>query len=156
MSEAIQCSSEAQQAHSEHIQTSFETLSSQAGAFGQSSSAAVGETTNTLGSLITEVRKSNKHMWLKFTDVFYLQHKRLTGEKEKTATELQATLDSGFDALKVTVSNHADDMDSKLEHFSATNTEMTDSWIKSSEVMLHTYSHVHNSAAGLLVNNLLI
>ena len=63
-----------------------------------------------------------------------LQHKKLTGEKEKLATELQTSLDSGFEAIKRTVSNHATDTSSKLEHFSATNAEMTDNWIHSSMV----------------------
>lgn len=43
-------------------------------------------------------------------------------------------MDNGFEAIKVTVSNHATDTSSKLEQFRATNAEMTDNWIQSSEV----------------------
>lgn len=56
MSEAIHSSTETQQAHSEQVQTSCQTLSSQAAGFGQTSSTSVGETTSTLDSLIAEVR----------------------------------------------------------------------------------------------------
>ena len=55
VSEAIQCSAAMHQSHSEQVQTSFESLSSQAGTFGQSTSTAIGEATCTLDSLVSEV-----------------------------------------------------------------------------------------------------
>lgn len=55
VSEAIQRSADVHQSHSEQVQTSFEKLSSQAGAFGQSTGTAVGEATSTLDSLVSEV-----------------------------------------------------------------------------------------------------
>jgi hypothetical protein len=55
VSEAIQCSADEHQSHSEQVQTSFESLSSQADTFGQSTSTAIGEATGTLDCLVSEV-----------------------------------------------------------------------------------------------------
>lgn len=57
VSEAIQCSADVHQSHSEQVQTSFENLSSQADTFGQSTSTAIGETTSTLDSLLSKVSR---------------------------------------------------------------------------------------------------
>ena len=54
-------------------------------------------------------------------------------------------LDGGFEAVKVTLSNHATETSTKLESLTALNTEMADKWIQSSEVNIYIHLNTYYS-----------